>query len=97
MGLYKRINTVGAELGQRVEVRHTGINHDEDCAIVGWSGARPVGPDDGYPDDVLMVLEHRGGVEVPVKTGEHVVKDDHGFYPVSDGVLDLFFTEADDA
>lgn len=63
-----------------IEARRTGQDYDEDCAILGWSGARAVGSDDDYPEGVLMVIDTLEGT-MEVSSGDWVIQ----------GVADEFY------
>lgn len=77
-----------------IEARQLGRDYDEDCAICGWCGARPVGPEDGYGDDALMVIPTREGQHV-ANVDDWVIKGVAGeFYPCKPDIFALTYEAA---
>lgn len=55
-------------------------DHDEALSIARWAGATSVGPDDGYPEGVVMILNGmhiRDGDTIVRADGRTVVLRDH--------------------
>lgn len=75
-----------------IEARQLGVDYDEDCEIVSWSGGRAVGED--YGPDALMVIPTLEGDLVAV-AGDWIIKGVAGeFYPCKPAIFDATYEAA---
>lgn len=78
-----------------VEARQLGNDYDEDCAIVGWSGARAVGIDDDVGDAILAFDTLEG--TMLAEPGDWIIKGVQGeFYPIKDEIFRETYEAVDD-